>query len=150
MQNICVQLTGGSICLLYICIVLVLAVKVAVYKASMLNWWGIHLPSIYMYCTRSSSGCSSTQGIYDQLTGGHLPSIYIYIYYIYIYIYIYNIYIYIYIVLDLAIGVVVWKASMPDWLGGSIYFLYICIVLDLAVGVALCKAFVLNYLGVKI
>ena len=26
--------------------------------------WGVHLPAIYMHCTRSSSGCSSMQGIY--------------------------------------------------------------------------------------
>ena len=31
--------------------------------------WGVHLPSIYMHCPRSSSGCSSMQGICAQLTG---------------------------------------------------------------------------------
>ena len=131
MQCIYAQLTGGSICLLYICIILDLAVGVAVCKASMLNClgvsicllyicivlylavgcssmsnlasvpqltidWGVHLPSIYMYCTTSSSGCSSMQCICAQLTGG------------------------------------------------SICLLYICIVLHLAVGVAVCKASVLN------
>ena len=37
MQGILAQLTGGSICLLYICIVLDLAVGVAGCKASMLD-----------------------------------------------------------------------------------------------------------------
>ena len=40
MQGIYAQLTWGSICLLYICAVLYLAVGVAVCKASMLNRWG--------------------------------------------------------------------------------------------------------------
>ena len=38
---------GGSICLLYICIVLDLAVAVVVCKASMLAW-EVHLPAIYI------------------------------------------------------------------------------------------------------
>ena len=126
MQDISACLTGGSICLLYIiividlavgvvvcnahmlkwwrihlpyiyiCLVLYLAVVVVVCKASLLNWLGVCLPSIYMHCTissiwcssmqgfcaqltggsRSSSGCSGTQGIYAQLMGVHLPSIY--------------------------------------------------------------------------
>ena len=113
MQGICLDWLVGSICLLYICIVLDLAVVVAVCKASMLeltgywsiqgiyahiycivldlavgcsryarhlcsiDWWGPSAFYIYMHCTRSSSGCSSMQGIYAWLTGGvHLPSIY--------------------------------------------------------------------------
>ena len=52
-------------------------VGVLVCKASVLIWLGVHLPSMYMYCTRSSSGCRGMQGICAQLTGGvHLPSIY--------------------------------------------------------------------------
>ena len=39
-QGIYAWLTGWSICLLYICIILDLAVGVAVWKASMLNWLG--------------------------------------------------------------------------------------------------------------
>ena len=90
MQGIYAWLTGGSICLLYICIVLDLAVGVAVCKASVLNWlreghagwmcnavfnasmldWlGVHLPSIYMHCPRSSSGGSGMQDICAWLTG---------------------------------------------------------------------------------
>ena len=134
-QCIYAWLTGRSICLLYICIVLDLAVgvvvckasvldwlgratwSVMVFKASLLNWLGVHLPSIYMHCSRSSSGCNSMQDICAQLTGGSicLP--------------------YVCIILDLAVGAVVCKASVLDWLG-SICLLYICIVLDLAVGVA--------------
>ena len=108
MQGICAQLTGkatwsvmvfkapmlnwlaGSICLLYICIVLDLVVAVVVcktsvlnwprratwsvkvFKASMLNWLGVHLPSIYMHSPRSSSGCSGMQGICAWLTGEDL------------------------------------------------------------------------------
>ena len=35
--------------------------------------WGVHLPSIYIHCPRSSSGCSSMQGICARLTGkGHM------------------------------------------------------------------------------
>ena len=35
------------------------------------------MPSIYMHCTRSSSGHSSMQGLSASLTGGmHLPAIY--------------------------------------------------------------------------
>ena len=62
--------------------------------------------------SRSSSGCSSMQGIYTWLTGGSICLLYISI------------------VLDPAVGVVVCKTSVLDWLGG----------LDLAVGVAVCKA----------
>ena len=86
MWGICSWLTGGSIYLLYICIVLDLAVGVAVckasvldwlgratwnvmvFKASMLYWLGVHLFSIYMHYPRSGSGCSSMQGICARLT----------------------------------------------------------------------------------
>ena len=38
----------------------------------------VHLPSIYMHCTRSYNGCSNMQGLCAQLTRGvYLPSIYI-------------------------------------------------------------------------
>ena len=57
---------------------------------------GVHLPSIYMHCTRSSSGCSSMQALYAQLTGGLICLLSICI------------------VLDLAVGVVVCKASVLD------------------------------------
>ena len=129
---------GGSISLLYICILLELAVGVAVSrhlcsitwgsrsrvgavvcKASMLDWWGFHLPSIYMHCNRSGSGCSGMQCIYAQLTGESICLLYICI------------------VLYLTIGVVVCKASVLDWLGG----------LYLAVGVVVYKASLLNWLG---
>ena len=131
MQGIYAQLTGGSICLLYICIVLDLAVGVVVCKASMLELTGVFKASaFYIDCigTRSSSGCSGMQGICAQLTGGSICLLYICI------------------VLDLAVGVVVCKASMLNWLGVSICLLYICIVLDLAVGVVVCKASMLNWL----
>ena len=68
-QCIYAWLTGRSICLLYICIVLDLAVGVVVCKASMLKWQGGHLSSIYMHCPRSSSGCSGMQVIYARMTG---------------------------------------------------------------------------------
>ena len=35
-----------------------------------LSTMGIHLPSIYMHCPRSSSGCSGMQGLCAQLMGG--------------------------------------------------------------------------------
>ena len=128
MQGICLDWLVGSICLLYICIVLYLAVGVVVCKASVLNWLGVSICLIYMHCTRSSSGCSGMQGIYIQLTvywySRHLCSI------------------------DWGsrstsdcIGM---QGICLDWLVGSICFLYICIVLYLAVGVAVCKASMLN------
>ena len=43
MQGIYAQLTGGFICLLYICIVLDIVVDVALYKASMLDWLGVFI-----------------------------------------------------------------------------------------------------------
>ena len=116
MQGIYARLTGGSICLPYICIVLDLALVVVVCKTSVLNYlggldlavgvantrhlcsidWGVHLPSIYMHCTISSSGCSGMQGICTQLTGGSICLLYICT------------------VLDLVVGVVVCKASVFD------------------------------------
>ena len=123
------------ICLLYICIVLDLALSVVVCKASMLDWlvvscalyiyiyiyalyyiqqwvlhytrhlclidWGVYLSSIYMHCTRYSSWCSLIQVIYAWLTGRFICLLYICI------------------VLDLAVGVVVCKTFMLNWLEGS-------------------------------
>ena len=74
MQGIYAQLTGGFICLLYICIVLNLAVVVACTRHLCSFDWGVHLPSIYMHCTTSSSGCSGMQGISAQMTGGFRSS----------------------------------------------------------------------------
>ena len=149
MQGIYAWLTGVFFCLLYICIALDLAVGVAVCKAPVFNWLGgldltvgvvvckvsmhdslgVYLPSIYMHCTTSSSGCSGIQGIYAWLTGGSICLVYICI------------------VLDLAVGVVVCKAIMLQLTGGFICLLYIWIVLDLAVGVVVYKAFILDWLG---
>ena len=116
-QCIYAWLTGRSICLLYICIVLDLAVgvvvgmasvlnwpgratwNVTVFKASILDWLGVHLPSIYMHCPRSSSGCSSMTRHLCSIDWGTICLLYIGI------------------VLDLAVGVVVCKTSMLDWLG---------------------------------
>ena len=77
-----------------------------------------------MHCPRSSSGCSSMQGICAQLTGEDLCLIAL----CYANIF----------------GVVVFSASMLDCVGVHLPSIYICIVLDLAVGVAVCKASVLN------
>ena len=105
-QCIYAWLTGRSICLLYICIVLDLAVGVVVGMASVLDWPGFHLSSIYMHCPRSSS-VYSIQGIYAWLTGWSICLLYICI------------------VLDLAVGVVVCKASVLDWLRGpSAFYIY--------------------------
>ena len=115
-QCIYAWLTGGSICLLYICIVLDSAVGEVVCKASMLKWLGVHLPSIYMHCPRFSNGCSSMLGICDWLTGeGHMK-------------------------FNGIQGIYVWLT----W--GSICLLYICIVLDLAVGAVVCKTSMLEWL----
>ena len=130
-QGIYAQLTGGSICLLYICIVLDLAVGVVVCKASMLEWLGG--PSafyIYMHCPRCRSGCSSMQGICARLTGDNLCWIAL------CYANIFH--------------VVVFNASVLSWLGWSICLLYICIVLDLTVGVVVFRASVLNWWGVHL
>ena len=151
-------MTGGSICLLYICIVLDLAVGVMLCKSSMLESLGC--PSaFYMYAIvlDLALGVVVCNGICAQLTGGSICLLYICI------------------VLDPAVGVVVWKTfyiqmtwedpccmvlcfanvfgvvvfnSSYAWLTqGSICLLYICIVLDLALGVVVCMASVLNWLG---
>ena len=82
----------------YIYIVLGLAMELAACKSSMLDWLGGHLPSIYMHCTRSNSGCNSMQDICALFTGEHLcwnalchANIF---------------------------GVAVFNASMLDWIGG--------------------------------
>ena len=163
MQGICAWLTGGFIFHLYICIVLDLALSVVVCKASvlnsvgglilamggavckvsMLNWLGVYLPSIYMHCTRCSSGCSGMQGICAWLTGGfifhqgiyawltggvHLPSVYMH-----------------------CTRYSSWCSLIQGihaWLtGGIICLLYICIVLDIVVDVALFKASMLDWQG---
>ena len=109
MQGICAQLTGG----------LDLAVAVVVCKASLLDWLRVHLPSIYMHCTISSSRCSGMQDICGQLAGGSRSSS----------------------------GCSGMQGICAQLTGGSICLLYICIVLDLAVGVVVCKASMLNWLG---
>ena len=78
MKDIYARIDWGSIFPLYIGIVLDLSVGLVLWKASMLEWLGrVHLPSIYMHCPRSSSGCSGMQDIYTRMTGVvHLPSIY--------------------------------------------------------------------------
>ena len=48
MQGICLDWLVGSICLLYICIVLYLAVGVVVCKASVLNWLGVSICLLYI------------------------------------------------------------------------------------------------------
>ena len=178
-QCIYAWLTRGSICLLYICIVLDPAVGVAVCKASMLKWLGVHLPSIYMHCPRFSNGCSNMEGICDWLTGeGRMKfngtqGIYVWLTSGSICL------LYICIVLDLVVGVVACKISVLKWLGvhlssicmhcpksssgcssmtgfyaqmtgGSICLLYIGLVLDLAVGVVVCKTSMLKWLGVHL
>ena len=127
-QGIHAWLTGGIICLLYICIVLDIVVDVPYSRHPCLIDWWFHLPSIYMHCTRSSSGCCIIQDIYAWLTG---ESIYL---------------LYICIVLDIVVDVALYKASMPNWLGMFICLQYICIVLDVAVVVVVCKASVVKWL----
>ena len=136
MQGICAQLTGEDLCWIALCYANIFGV--AVFNAAMLNWLGVHLSSIYMHCPRSSSGCSSRQGICAQLTReGHMKCNNIQG--IYAWLTGWSIcLLYICIVLDLAVGVAVCKASMLNWLG-SICLLYIGIVLDLAVGAAVCQ-----------
>ena len=68
MQGLYAQLTGGSICLVYICFVLDLAVDVAVCKASMLNWQGgLDLPvgvAVCKACMLNWLGAPSASYIY--------------------------------------------------------------------------------------
>ena len=117
MQGIFAWLNWGSICLLYICIVLDLAVGVEVCKTSMLKCLGVHLSSIHRHCPRYSSGSSGMQDICAQWTvEGHMK----------------------------CNGIQCIYAWLTWW---SICLLYICIVLDLAVGVTVCNASVLNWLG---
>ena len=69
-----------------------------------------------MHCTRSSSGCSGMQGIYAGLTGGSVSSS----------------------------GCSSMQGIYAQLTAGSIYLLYICIVLDLAVVVVVYKASMLK------
>ena len=145
-QGIHAWLTGGIICLLYICIVLDIVVDVPYSRHPCLIDWWFHLPSIYMHCTSSSSGCNGMQGICAQFTGEsnsssgcssvkvsmlnwlgvYLPSIYMHC-------------------TRSSSGCSVYKASMLNWLGVFICLQYIGIVLDVAVGVVVCKASVLKW-----
>ena len=125
MQGIYAWLTGEDLCWIALCYANIFCV--VVFNASMLSWVGDHLPSLYMHCDRSSSGCSGMQGICAWLTGEDLCAIALWYANIF--------------------GVAVFNASILDWLGWSICLLYICIVLDLAVGVVVCKASVLVWLG---
>ena len=90
MQDISAQLTGGSVCLLCKCIVLDLAVGVAVYKASMLNCWGdpsaFYIYVVYDILVVGVALCKAS--VLNGLRG-----------------------------LDLALDVVVWKASVVSWQG---------------------------------
>ena len=132
-----------------------LAMGVVVCKASMLGWLGVHLPSIYMHCTRSCNGCSSLQGICTQLTGGLNLAVGVVVCKASVLDTLGG--------LDLAMGVVVCKASMLGWLGVHLPSIYmhctrscngcssmqgICTQLtgglNLAVGVAVCKASMLD------
>ena len=96
MQGLYAWLTGEDLCSIAFCYVDIFGV--AVFNASMLNWLGgVHLPSRYMHCPRSSSWWSSMQGICAQLTWEDLC----------------------WIVLCFAnmFGVAVCMASVLDWLG---------------------------------
>ena len=119
MQDICAQLTGEDLCWIALCYSNIF--RVAVFNASMLDWLGIHLSSIYMHCTRSSSGCSDMQGICAQWNGeGHMQCKGIQC--IYAWLSGRSIcLLYICIVLDLSVGLVVCKTSMLDWLGRAIW-----------------------------
>ena len=132
MQDICAQLTGEDLCWIALCYANIFGV--AVFNASMLDWIGFHLSSIYMRCSRSSSWCSSMLGICAWLTGeGHMK----------------------------CNGIQGICAQLGGeghmkcngiqciyaWLTrGSICLPYVCIVLDLAVGAVVCKASVLDWL----
>ena len=119
-------------------------------------YWGVHLPSIYMHCPRSSSGCSGMKDFYIQMTWEDLCCMVLCFANVFGVV-VFNshmldrlrgpsAFLYICIVLDLALGVVVCMASVLNWLG-AICLLYICIVIDLALGVVVCMASVLNWLG---
>ena len=141
MQDICAQLTGEDLCWIALCYANIFGV--AVFNASMLHWIGFHLSSIYMHCSRSSSCCSSMLGICAWLTGeGHMKCNGIQgicaqlggeghmkcngIQCIYAWLTRGSICLpYVCIVLDLAVGAVVCKASVLDWLRGpSAFYIY--------------------------
>ena len=150
-------MTGGSICLLYICIVLDLAVGVDSMQdiCCSIDWEDLCCLQYIDIVPWYSCWCSGMQWHLCSNDWGSICPLYICI------------------VLDLSVGLVLCKASMLDWLGriyaghfgtnvfgvmvfkasmlsidwGSICLLYIGIVLDLAVGVEVCKTSVLNWLG---
>ena len=129
-QCIYARLTGRSICLLYICIVLDLVMGLTVCKTSVLNWLGTTYAGLHC----AIFGAAVFKASMLDWLGWSICLLYICI------------------VLDLSMGLVVCKTSMLDWLGratwsvmvfkasmpywlrGSICLLYICIVLDLAFG----------------
>ena len=117
----------------------------------MLDWLRRSICLLYICIVhRSSSGCS---GMQDICARNWLREDLCWIALWYANIFGVGIYmksiclLYICIVLDLAVGVVLCKASMLDWLGRSICLLYICIVLDLVVGVVVCKTSMLELTG---
>ena len=163
MQDICAQLTGEDLCWIALCYANIFGV--AVFNASMLDWIGFHLSSIYMHCPWSSSRCSSRQGICAKLTREghikcngnqciyawltrvvHLPSIYMH-------------YPRSSSGCSSMLGICAWltgKGHMKcngiqgissKLTGRSICLLYIWIIQDVAVGVAVWKASMLNWLG---
>ena len=87
-------------------------------KASVLNWLGGPYIDIYI-------NCSGMQGIYDQLTRGGSSSSYIYIH-------------------MQCSGM---QGIYDELTRGFICLLSICSTLDLALGVVVCKASVLNWPG---
>ena len=70
MQGIYGWLTGGPISLLYIYIC-----SVAVCKASVLDWWGVHLPALSIYIICSIVVCKAS--VLDWLGGPSSFSLYI-------------------------------------------------------------------------
>ena len=114
------QLTEGPICHAYMCFVQYLLEPdkfgVVAFKASMLDWLGVHLSLVYM-CKLlyvKLIWCNGLVWSYGWLMGVHLP--------------------WIYVLCAIPVradkfGVAVFKASMLDWLGVHLPSVYMCIVL---------------------
>ena len=157
-----VEWLGGSICHGYMdCLYIYRSAMrcdkfgVVVFNASLLNWLGgpsdmvIYALSIYREICHEMCQvwCSSIQGIYPRLIGEDLCSIALGICVL-------SIYIYRSVMRCAKSGVVVFKASMVDWLGGFIchgymdcLYIYRSAMRCAKLGVVVFNASLLNWLG---
>ena len=112
---------------------------------------GVHLSAIYMHCTRSSSRCSSMQGIYAQVLGGSICLWYLYVHW--------SLYILISWLFQMGEGVIwLWYLYVQwsvyiliSWLfqmgeGGHLALVSICAVVSIYIDLPLHQYFLISWL----